>query len=231
MSNFGFRTLRLVAPWEPSFRDARSAVGAAQVMRDAQLFASVAEAVADCGLVVGTSAMGERELHHPLHALPHGAEWMRHQLAQGPAALLFGSEKTGLSNQELSHCHWVMRIPTRNEHLSMNLGQAVAVCLYELARGAAEPSPSSANASSIAPGENAPSAAVPATAENLERLTQLWFETLCTSGYVQSLGEPAMLDKLRHMFRRLNLSERDAEVWLGMMRKILWKTKHPSLSR
>jgi TrmH family RNA methyltransferase len=226
MSNFGFRTLRLVAPWEPSFRDARSAVGAAQLLRDAQLFASLGEAVADCGLVVGTSAVGARELQHPLHALPHGAELMRHQLVQGPAALLFGSEKTGLSNQELSHCHWVLRIPTRNEHLSMNLGQAVAVCLYELAHCTAEPPPSGTNPAPATLQQTAVSAA-PATAENLERLTQLWFEALCASGYVLRAGELATLNNLRHMLRRLNLGERDAESWLGMMRKILWKMKHP----
>ena len=51
-----------------------------------------------------------------------------------PVALLFGSEKFGLSNEDLSHCHWLLRIPTREEHGSMNLGQAVAICLYELHR-------------------------------------------------------------------------------------------------
>lgn len=239
-SNFGFRTLRLVAPWEPSFQGARSAVGASQVLRDAQLFASVSEAVADCGLVVGTSAVGERELHQPLHALPQGAELIRRQLASAPAALLFGSEKTGLSNQELSHCHWLMRIPTRDAHLSMNLGQAVAVCLYELTRGAAPDASQQAASEPAAPDEAAMHAGLherlhaalnvtqpSATAEELERLTQVWFEALCASGYVQSPGESAALDKLRRMLRRLNFDSHDAEVWLGMMRQILWKTKHP----
>ena len=137
MSNFGFRSLRLVTPWEPSYLGARSAVGASQVLLNAELFGSVAEAVADCGLVVGTSAVGERELHHPLRVLEQGAESMRQELAAAPVALLFGSEKFGLSNEDLSHCHWLMRVPTRDEHVSMNLGQAVAVCLYELARGSA----------------------------------------------------------------------------------------------
>ncbi len=139
MSNFGFQHLRLVTPWEPSYLGARSAVGASQVLLNAQVFGSVAEAVADCSLVVGTSAVGERELQHPLHALEQGAELMRQGLAAAPVALLFGSEKFGLSNEDLSHCHWLMRIPTRDEHISMNLGQAVAVCLYELARGPARP--------------------------------------------------------------------------------------------
>src|SRR5271168_2492638 len=171
MSNFGCTHLRLVNPYDPAYREARSAVGAAPVLASAEQFSTVAEAVADCTLVVGTTAAGRRELHHqlctleagariilqrlalrqPAHKQPAGVKLARKELAQkkiarkpaGQAgenlttnhvALLFGSEKTGLSNEDLSHCHWLLRIPTRLEHRSMNLGQAVAVCLYELAR-------------------------------------------------------------------------------------------------
>jgi tRNA/rRNA methyltransferase len=183
------------------------------VLLNAEVFGSVAEAVADCSLVVGTSAVGERELNHPLHVLQRGAELMRQSLATAPVALLFGSEKFGLSNEDLSHCHWLMRIPTRDEHISMNLGQAVAVCLYELARGAANDLP--------------PSEQNPASAEEIERISQVLFEALCVSGYVQSLGEAAALDKVRRLVRRLNPVESDAVLLLGMMRQLLWKTKHP----
>jgi TrmH family RNA methyltransferase len=217
MSNFGFRSLRLVTPWEPSYLGARSAVGASEVLLNAELFGSVAEAIADCGLVVGASAVGERELHHPLRVLRQGAEAMRQQLAVAPVALLFGSEKFGLSNEDLSHCHWLMRVPTRDEHSSMNLGQAVAVCLYELARSSAPASPSP-----VQP----PAPAGPAVAAEVERITQLWFEALCASGYVQSPGEAAAREKLRRMLCRMNLDKNDAELWLGMMRQILWKIKH-----
>jgi TrmH family RNA methyltransferase len=212
MSNFGFDRLRLVTPWEPSYLGARSAVGASQVLLDAELFGSVAEAVADCGLVVGTSAVGEREIQHPLRSLQQGAETMREELAVAPVALLFGSEKFGLSNEDLSHCHWLMRVPTRDEHRSMNLGQTVAVCLYELARSSAAPLPSPAQ--------------TPASAGEVERITQILFEALCASGYVQSPGEEAAREKLRRMLCRLNLDKNDAELWLGMMRQILWKMKH-----
>jgi TrmH family RNA methyltransferase len=213
MSNFGFQHLRLVTPWEPSYLGARSAVGASQVLLSAQVFGSVAEAVADCSLVVGTSAVGERELQHSLHGLEQGAELMRQGLAAAPVALLFGSEKFGLSNEDLSHCHWLTRIPTRDQHDSMNLGQAVAVCLYELVRG----------------GANAPPASGQTLAEaaEIERITQVLLEALCISGYVPSAGEAAAQEKVRRLLRRLNLEKGDAELWLGMMRQILWKTKHP----
>jgi tRNA/rRNA methyltransferase len=236
LSNFGFSTLRLVTPWEPSYLGARSAVGASDVLLNAQVFDTVAEAVADCALVVGTTAVGERELQHPLHLLPQGGQLIRNQLASARVAILFGSEKFGLSNQDLSHCHWLMRIPMRDQNISMNLGQAVAVCLYELVRAAALPPSAAAQSSaadasaapaSAAPASAAPASAVPASAAEVERITQVLFDALCISGYVQSPPDAAALEKLRRLLRRLNLQQDDAELWLGMMRQLLWKTKHP----
>src|SRR5574341_605496 len=113
MSNFGFTRLRLVNPYPVAFREARSAVGASAILEGAREFPTLAEAVADCALVVGTTALGHRELQHALRRLEYGARLIRKQLAAGPAALLFGSEKFGLSNDDLSHCHWLMRIPAR----------------------------------------------------------------------------------------------------------------------
>src|SRR5271157_4132394 len=104
MSNFGFSHLRVVNPYEQAFREARSAVGAAALLASAQEYKSVADAVADCTLVVGTTAVRHRELQHPLRRLDSGARLIRKQLARrggGRVALLFGSEKVGLSNQDL----------------------------------------------------------------------------------------------------------------------------------
>ena len=111
MHDFGFRHLRVVNDYAVPFETARSAVDASAVLAAAAAFGSVAEAVADCTLVIGTTAVGERALQHPLHALPAAAQKIRNELARegGRVALLFGSEKTGLSNEELSHCHWLLR--------------------------------------------------------------------------------------------------------------------------
>jgi TrmH family RNA methyltransferase len=130
MSNFGFRRLRVVNPYEVAFREARSAVGAAELLASTEEYKNVADAVADCTLVVGTTAVRHRELQHPLRRLDeHAGRLISDQLRSGPVALLFGSEKVGLSNDDLSHCHWLLHIPTREDHISMNLGQAAAVCL------------------------------------------------------------------------------------------------------
>src|ERR1700684_1107945 len=120
MSNFGFLQLRVVNPYHVAFREARSAVGASQVLANAEEYKSVADAVADCTLVVGTTAVRHRELQHPLKRLEVGTRVIRKQLASGRVALLFGTEKFGLSTADLSHCHWLMCIPTREEHISMN---------------------------------------------------------------------------------------------------------------
>jgi len=211
MSNFGFSQLRVVNPYEVAFREARSAIGAGAVMEAAVDCRSVAEAVADCTLVVGTTALGHRELQHRLWRLPYGARLIRRRLAQGSVALLFGSEKYGLSNDDLGHCHWLMRIPTGTEHESMNLGQAVAVCLYELAR---EPE-----------GAVRPERKRHAAAAELERITELLAELLRESGYVNPRTAVSTLEKLRRLVRRLDLSPRDAEIWLGMLRQLLWKQR------
>src|SRR5690349_15243508 len=126
MANFGFAHLSVVNPYQIAFRQARSAVGASALLASAQEFSSVAEAVADCALVVGTTASRYRELKHRLETLDKGAALIRKGLKSSPTALLFGSERTGLSNDDLSHCQWLMTIPTGGMQPSMNLGQAVA---------------------------------------------------------------------------------------------------------
>ncbi len=209
MSNFGVNQLRVVQPYEAAFREARSAVGAAAVLKVAQEYQTVAAAVADCALVIGTTAIGKRQLQQPIRMLAAGAKLIRNHLRSHPVAILFGSEKTGLSNDDLSHCQWLLHIPTRQEHLSMNLGQAVAIVLYELVRAqrGAEPKID----------------LNPATAGDLERLTQLLIEAASLSGFLNEHTVHSSEPKLRRLIRRLHLEAEDAELLLGMVRQILWK--------
>lgn len=212
MSNFGFLRLRVVHPFDAAFREARSAVDAAPVLAGAEEFSNLAEAVADCSLVVGTTAVGPRTPQAPVRSLEDGAQAIReHALCRQAArvALVFGSEKTGLSRQELDYCHLLLRIPTRAAHRSMNLGQAVAVCLYEMVRGGREQAPS-------APGDGEPLA----TAGEIERLSAVLVKTLQLSGYPQLASAE---EKLRRLIRRLPLTVDDTHEWLGLLRQIEWK--------
>jgi TrmH family RNA methyltransferase len=212
MSNFGALQLRVVNPYEKAFREARSAVGASALLAKAEEFDQVGEAVADCALVVGTTAAAERDLQHRLLKLNEGARTIRRRLQTAKVALLFGSERYGLSNQELSHCQWVMRIPTREEHGSMNLGQAAAVCLYELVRGR----------KAAAPKVAAKDARTAANSGEIERLTQVLLKVLQDTGYIKPKAVAAD-EKLRRLIRRLHLNPNDADVLLGMMRQVAWK--------
>ncbi|MGB8581294.1 MAG: TrmJ/YjtD family RNA methyltransferase [Candidatus Sulfotelmatobacter sp.] len=211
MSNFGFPHLRLVNPYDIAFRDARSAVGAAATLATAQVYKTVAEAVADCSLVVGTTAVGHRDLQHSLVRLEQGAGDIRTHLATGNAALLFGSEKFGLSNQDMSHCHWLMHIPTRDEHASMNLGQAVAVCLYELKRDPAVLA-QTANGN-------------PASSADIERITDTLLVALRASEYPKLNTSKSFHAAVRRVIRRLHLQKGDGEFLLGMLRQMIWKIK------
>jgi len=210
MANFGFSRLRVVNPYDVAFREARSAVGAAPLLQSAEECSSVAEAVGDAGLVVGTTSAGGRELQHPIRRLEYGARLIGRALRQGPVALLFGSEKFGLSNEDLSHCRWLMRIPTVDPGLSMNLGQAVALCLYELAR---DP-----RAATVRPGKIRP-----ATGQEREQITSMLLEMLGTSGYVNPVTAASTEEKVRRLVHRLDVAARDVPVLLGMFRQVLWK--------
>jgi tRNA/rRNA methyltransferase len=210
MANFGFSRLCVVTPYDVAFREARSAVGAAPLLHKAEEFATLPDAVADCKLVVGTTSIGHRELQHPLRRLEYGAKLMLRALPVAPVALVFGSEKFGLSNDDLSHCHWLMRIPTVGQDLSMNLGQAVALCLYEMAR---DPKAEVAKPAKI----------VGATAAETEAITRRLLEALEKSGYVNPVTAGSTDEKVRRLVRRLDISARDVPVILGMLRQILWK--------
>jgi TrmH family RNA methyltransferase len=214
MTNFGTHRLRLVNPYGLAFREARSAVGASGVLKDAEEFKTVAEAVGDCSLVVGTTAVRDRTLQHPPKRLDESSgDVIREALSNSHAALLFGSEKIGLTNDDFSHCHWLMTIPTHQTNISMNLGQAVAVCLYELAK----------------PGQAKPGAEKiePATADKLEQITEGLFEALRISGYVKPGTDKMFEKKARQLILRMNLEAYDAKLLLGMVRQILWKLRNP----
>lgn len=209
MSNFGFLHLRVVNPYEVAFRDARSAVGASPVMQAAEEFASVGAAIADCALAVGTTAIRHRQLQQPVKTLAKAVNPIRGNLFGSNVALLFGSEKWGLSNDALSHCHWVLHIPTREAHQSMNLGQAVAICLYELVR--------------VPGGKRPPDKQDRASLGLVERIAGEMLAALRTSEYINPKTGQLSEEKLRRMLRRMNVEAADAEVLLGMFHKINWK--------
>ena len=215
MANFGFSDLRLVDPYDVAFREAVSAVGGAHVLQSARIYATVAEAVEDCALVLGTTAGQHRVPQQTVDRLEAGMASARRQASAGRIALLFGSEKFGLSNDDMSFCHRLIRIPTAPETPSMNLGQAVAVCLYELVREETAPA---------GIGSEALAGAIPeVTGSDAEQLTRMLLEVLDKSGYTNRIVAVSTEQKVRRWIRRLRIGVKDAPLLLGILRQILWK--------
>jgi len=218
MANFGGSQLRLVVPYDLAFREARSAVGASELLAKAEVYQSLGEAVADCTLVIGTTAATNRSVTQPLIPLPEAAPQIADAARTGKVALLFGSEKRGLANQDMSYCHWLMRIPTTQQSPSMNLAQSVVVVLYELARTRNQ-------TSGTVKSEATPAADPPAKMQSLLRLTEVIHETLDRSGYYSEAAVASSEEQLRRLLIHMKMTEADSEIVLGMFRRILWKLR------
>jgi tRNA/rRNA methyltransferase len=222
MQDFGFRDLRVVndfaAPFEAAVLEAKSAVAAGEVMRAARRFDSLADAIADCTMVVGTTAVGDRQMKQAVVPVQQAGEVMVAAMAHDEArvALLFGSEKTGLTSEQLSFCNVLTTIPMYEpegeRHLSMNLGQSVAVCLYELTRAGFE------GAKAIPTQHEAA-----ASADDRERLTQLLLDVLDATGYTRRFPAKASEPLVRQFAMQLGTSHREAMMWMGVLKQVLWR--------
>jgi tRNA/rRNA methyltransferase len=153
MANFGLSELALVDPHIPAWRETavtsgsgepaslrertRAAVGAADIVKSARVFSALAKAASDCRILLGTSALQRRKPERDVISLAAARVFMAERLpaknGRIKVGVLFGSEKSGLTNEDLSHCHAVLNIPTCEKQPSINLGQAVALVCYELA--------------------------------------------------------------------------------------------------
>lgn len=242
MANFGFRELVVVNPYEPTWQETRSAVGAEEVVRSGRAVPTLIDAIGDTALAVATTSGSRRHLTRELIPLGELTAWldncrMRHletprlssalkrvgragrrALAMKPralrAALLFGSEKTGLSNEEMTYCHALVRIPTSPDCPSMNLGQAVAVSCYELARQGL--------ASRRLPGARI-HRSDPATLQSLERIFERAVRVLDEAGYLQPKNRQAAILKLRQFLLEIGLTNYDARILGGVLAQIEWK--------
>jgi len=163
-------------------------------------------------MVVGTTANQKRVSLQPLDRLETGMKAVRDY--PGKVALLFGSEKFGLSNDDLSFCHALVRIPTVPETPSMNLGQAVAVCLYEFVRDAEAQEESR---------ESRPYRFEPIEGSDAEQTTRMLIDVLEQSGYTNRITAITTEQKVRRWIRRMRISRRDAPLLMGILRQVLWK--------
>ena len=203
MANFGLSDLVLVEPYTKAFQRARSARAGAGILEQARCVATLAEAVSDRRWIVGTTDGNRRTPALPLE------DWRNIAAAwpAGPAALVFGSEKTGLSVEDLSYCRQLARLPTIASAPSMNLGQAVAICCYELIRRNGE-------AAAGRPSQDS------ATAGERERIVERFYPVLEAVGVVREQHRRSQSQRLRQMLERWQLSSSDTRLLLGLAREL-----------
>ncbi len=207
MANFGFGDLRLSDPLTYALRDAdRLAVKGAHVLEGLRLCRTLDEALADCVYVCGTTSRAQvkgRAPSTPEQALATLAE----RAAGGKVALVFGGEKRGLSDEELSLCHDVLVIPTDAAQPSMNLAQSAAVLLYLGARA-------------FAPAVKAPTVEPAAQQGTLKALEGTLQEVLLACDFLNPQAPEHVLRELTRSLVKGAVSQREALLWLTAFKQV-----------
>ena len=206
MCTMGFHELWLVAPESFPHPEATAlAAGASAVLASARVVPTLAAAVADCGLVYATSARARGEYYWPASTPREAAPRLVAAGVEGAAALVFGPERTGLTNEDLAHCSGVVRIPSDPAYESLNLAQAVQVLAYELRCAGEAPAP--------AP----PRAVALASVAELEKLTAHLREVLTEVEFTDRAGGPNLLNRLARIFGRAELDQHEVNVLRGLL--------------
>ena len=206
MKNFGAAELVLVGPRRfRRFSANAMAVHGRDVLDSMRVVDSLAEAVADCSWVVGTTCrpgLYRRRARTPRDV----AAEIPAVSAKNRVALVFGPEDTGLANEDLKLCHELVTIPTHPDYASLNLAQAVLLCLYEVHLAARSKRVEPALAPS----------------SRLEQMYDRLRDALLAIGFLPETNPEHILFALRGMFGRARLEERDVRIWLGVARQIEW---------
>jgi len=210
MKNVGLRELALVDPvGSPIHPDARlMAVGAHNILEDALLFPQLADALADCTWVIGTTRRGGKRREGVVDPRQMAAE-IAEIIQQNKVAVVFGSEDRGLSNRDLDLCQRLVTIPAHEEYGSLNLAQAVMIVCYELYLA-------SGRKKDTLPGKRL------ATSAELEGMYRHMGETLLRIGFLEQNNPQRMMAVLRRIFSKAQLDLREVRVLRGICRQANW---------
>lgn len=207
MKTMGLSRLYLVDPLEyPSAEATARASGADDILAGAVVCESLGEAIADCVLVLGTSAR-KRTLRWPELSAREAAHEALAQVETGPVAIVFGRERTGLSNEELDRCHYLVHIPCNESYSSLNLAAAVQVLTYELRTAL----PEGRAGPPREPGEE------PAAAEAVEGFYDHLQATLLELGFLDAQNPRHLMRRLRRLFNRIRLSHNEVQILRGIL--------------
>jgi len=208
MANFGFSDLVVLDPYEPIWQETRSAPGAEAIVLNAKKVKTFEQALRGCPLVLGTSSFHQRTLEHAIIDLSNLSLFLNKQKSTTRVALVMGSERSGLSNDELSQCHSIIRIPTLPAQPSMNLAQALAVILYEL---------SQQNLTSK------PSLLKNVSSQEKNGLISLWISLAEKTGYPPGYTPAARTGRIRKVLNEVSLTPESLRFQMSFLR---WLLKH-----
>jgi tRNA/rRNA methyltransferase len=217
MRNMGLRDLVLVAPEaNPADPEARKlSTHGEEILQQARLVADLGEAVNDCVLVAGTSAriggpFRRQSVGPPDQILPE----LVSEMAKSPVALVFGPEPSGLTDAEVTRCHYLINIPTDPDYPALNLAQAVAICLYELRRAwLKQTTPASCTAE-------------PAPFEMQERMFADFRAALEEIHFLYGQSADSLMHALRHLISRAKPTATEVDILLGLARQMRWFAEH-----
>ena len=208
MKNMSLRSLYLVEPENfPSSQATDRAVGADDVLRNASICASLDEALAGCHLVIGTSAR-QRRIEWPELDPESCARRLVEGAQNGPVALLFGQERTGLLNAELDKCHYVVTIPADKEYSSLNLACAVQILAYEIHL---------AMLSGTTAGEADAREGRPVSAEDMQRFYRHLEDVLQQIDFLDPENPRLLMRRLMRLFNRADLDHNEMNILRGIL--------------
>ena len=215
MKNMGLQQLVLVRPKQfPDPEATARASGADDLLRSARVVDSVEAAIGDCGLVAATTSR-DRDQYFRVRDVREGAAQLVTQARTGPVALLFGNERTGLTNDELALAHLLLRIPANPEYASLNLAMAVQLVAYETwrARGAQYVQP--------------PPAMALASAAEMERLFTHLQQVMDEVGFRdRTPGGTSLMNRIRRFMHRAELDQNEVNILRGILTAVQQKRRH-----
>ncbi|MGL5451739.1 MAG: tRNA (cytosine(32)/uridine(32)-2'-O)-methyltransferase TrmJ [Aeromonas sp.] len=215
MKTMGLTQLVLVDPQIlPDDNATALAAGASDVLANARIVSTLDEAIADCGLVIGTSARS-RTLSWPMLDPREAAKKLVVEGMAHPVALVFGRERTGLTNDELQRCHFHVAIPANPAYSSLNLAMAVQTLSYEIRMCWLEQQPAEPEEEGEYP-----------TAAQLDGFYQHLEQTLQKTGFIADDHPGHVMSKLRRLFNRARPEASELNILRGILTSVQ-KSKVP----
>ncbi len=207
MKVMGLERLYLVSPARfPSGEATAMASSADDILANAVVVDDFMEAIAGCPLVLGTTAR-LRSLPQPLFDPRTAAEKAVVEAGKHEVAMVFGREKSGLNNEEVRHCHWLVNIPTSEQYSSLNLAQAVQILAYEMHLAAL----------GGGPGETLPPDWEPVDPERLEFYFQRLEEALLAIRFLNPRQPKRLMQRLRRLYLRARPDENELNILNGIV--------------